>query len=208
MPDALLQLELCLSAPVVDLQDIINIIKSDLGLTVQLLRLAAHETEPASDRMSAIREIVIQVGIDKLKALVVQTQPLPKHLIGHAKLGGCERLWMHSRLAAVIAEELAVESSEVVPDEAYLAGLLCHVGELPAMLGWATSDSCPADFRHTGYRMAKAWELPGILADVIGDYGKFSHNRESRALLEVAEAADNWASRLEFLAAREAMRSE
>jgi len=111
-------------------------------------------------------------------------------------------------LTALIAEELSGQSSVVTPEEAYLAGLLCHVGDLPSILGWATAGSGAADSRYIGYRMAKSWELSPALVDVIGGYGEACGTRESRALLDIAEAADNWASRLEFLAVRAASRFE
>jgi len=131
---------------------------------------------------------------------VGQTKSLPHLLSTHAGISACERFWLHSRLTALIAEELASQSSEVSSEEAYLAGLLCHVGELSSVLGLAPPSPSPADSRHIGYRMAKAWGLPGALADVIGGYREICRSPESRALLDIAEAADNWASRLECLA--------
>jgi HD-like signal output (HDOD) protein len=206
MPNALLRLELCLSAPVVDLQDIANIVRSDVGLTVQLLRLAARETEPSPGMISPASEIAIQVGVDGLKELAAQTKPLPDHLRSHAGLSACERVWTHSRLTALIAEDLTGQCSEVSSEEAYLAGLLHHVGDLPSILGWANAGSGPADFHPIGYRMAKAWELPDALADVIGGNREVCSTRKSHALLDIVETADNWAARLESLAAREATR--
>jgi HD-like signal output (HDOD) protein len=208
MPGALLQLELCLSATPVDLQDATNIIKGDIGLTVQLLRLVISETENPPDEIQAISNVVVQVGIEKLRALAAQTKRLPDRRAGAEGTSAIERFWTHSRLTALLAEELASQSPEVAPDEAYLAGLLCHLGDVPSVLGWLDASSDPADSRHIGYKLAKAWSLPRVLTDVIGGYGEVSRTRESRALLDIAEAADNWALRLEFLVARDAMRSK
>ena len=203
MPIALLRLELCLSAPVADLQDITNIIKSDIGLTVQLLRVAAREIEESPDRVVTISDIVVQVGVERLRALVARTKPLPVHFRSPAGLGECERFWTHSRLTALVAEDLAGQSSEVSPEEAYLAGLLYHVGDLPWLLGWATTGLVTANSCPINYRMAEAWRFPRALADVINSDPKACCTRESRALLNIVEAADNWASRLECLAVRE-----
>jgi HD-like signal output (HDOD) protein len=200
MPLALLRLELCLSAPVADLQDITNIIKSDIGLTVQLLRVAAREIEESPDRVVTISAIVVQVGVERLRALVARTRPLPVYFRSHTGLGECERFWTHSRLTALVAEDLAGQSSEVSPEEAYLAGLLYHVGDLPWLLGWATTGLVTANSCPINYRMAEAWRFPRALADVINSDPKACCTRESRALLNIVEAADNWASRLECLA--------
>ncbi len=216
MPDALLQLELCLTASAVDLQNITSIIRGDVGLTVQLLRFAARETELFPGRINPISEIVIQLGISKLRALAAQTEPLPERLRSAAGSDECERFWTHARVTALIAEELAGQSSEVNheanpevnPEEAYLAGLLCHIGDLPEILGWEIAGSAETDSRRFGYRMAKAWGLPAILTELIGGFGEVSRPPGSHALLDIAEAADNRAIRLRSLAARDEMPPE
>lgn len=203
LPNALLQLELRLSAPVADLQDITHILRSDIGLTAQLLRLAAREIEEAPHKIFTVSEIVIHVGVEKLRALATRTKTPPNHFRSHARSSECERFWMHSRLTALIAEELASQSSEVRPEDAYLAGLLCHVGDLASLLGWATTGSNGTNSRQIGYRMASAWGFPRALTDVIAGDREVCLTRESRALLDIVTDADTWASRLEFLAARE-----
>jgi HD-like signal output (HDOD) protein len=200
MPNALLRLELWLATFVADLQDITDIIRSDLGLTVQLLRLAAREIEESPGEIVPLSEIVVQVGVEKLRRLVAETKTLPDHFRGDPDL--CERCWTHSRLTALVAGELASQSSEVRPEEAYLAGLLCHVGDLPSLLNWSTTADA-ADSRPIGHRMATAWGFPRALADVIGGDREACRTQESRALLDIVTAAGIWASRLEFLAARE-----
>lgn len=201
LPSSLVQLELRLSDPVADLQDISNIIRNDIGLTVQLLRLAAREIQEPP--LLTISEIVVEIGLEKLGRLVACTKSLPDPLRGPAGPSACERFWMHSRLTALVAEELASQSSEVRPEEAYLSGLLFHLGDLPAVLGWAVVDSVHADSADIGYRIAQAWQLPRALADVIGGNWNLCRTRESRALLNIVTDADSWASRLEFLAMRE-----
>jgi HD-like signal output (HDOD) protein len=200
LSNALLQLELCLSASVVDLQDITNIIRGDIGLTAQLLRLAASELEESPSRVVPVSEIILQLGVNKLKAMMARTRPLPGDSANSAGSNACVRFWMHARLTALIAEELASRSSEVHPEEAYLAGLFYHLGDLPPVLGWTLGSD--ATSRHIGYRMAKAWGFPQTLVDVIAGDRELALGK-SRVLLDTAESADGWASRLRFLATRE-----
>ncbi len=201
LPSSLVQLELRLSDPVADLQDITNIIRNDIGLTVQLLRLAAREIQEPP--LLTISEIVVEIGLEKLGRLAACTKSMPDRLRRPAGPGAGERFWMHSRLTALVAEELASQSSEVRPEEAYLSGLLHHLGDLPAVLGWANVGSTTADSAGIGYRIAQAWKLPRGLAAVIGGDFEVYRTRESRALLNIVTDADSWASRLEFLAMRE-----
>jgi hypothetical protein len=205
LPDALLRLELGLSSYVIDLQDITNIVRGDIGLTIQLLRLAARENPESPERIGNIGEMVIQVGVEKLAALAARTKPLPDHS-GLSELSPCERFWMHSRLTALIAEELAGQSSDVCPQDAHLAGLLCHLGDLPSLLGWPAADPDAVDSRITGYRISNAWGFPRALADVIGGDREVCLIQASRALLDIVGIADTWAYRLEFLAMQESER--
>jgi HD-like signal output (HDOD) protein len=203
MPGGLLRLELCLSAFVIDLQEITNIIKSDVGLTVQLLRLAAREIAASPVGVLSISQIVVHAGVGNLASLAAHTHILPDYLRNGARLSVCERFWMRCRLAALVAESLAPQCSGVDPEEAYLAGLLYHVGSLPRLLGWASPGADRADFRRIGHRMAQAWELPRVLVDVIGNNREACCTGESRDLLEIAKTAAAAVSRLELLAARE-----
>jgi hypothetical protein len=57
MPNVVLRLELSLPEFLVDLQEITNIIRSDIGLAVQLLRFAAREIEQSPDRIVGISAI-------------------------------------------------------------------------------------------------------------------------------------------------------
>jgi HD-like signal output (HDOD) protein len=212
--NSLLQLELGLSAFVTDLRYITDVIRGDVGLTAQLLRMAAVELGKSPLRVVPLSEIVLLLGVDKLKQLVARTRPIADHSMRSAASGECTRFWMHSRLAASIAEELASQSSEIHAEEAYLAGLFFRLGDLPLQLGRSlnsdihASDVPASDVhsRHTGYRMATAWGFPRPLLDVIAGDREICHHK-SRVLLDIVEAADSWASRLRSLANRESARN-
>jgi HD-like signal output (HDOD) protein len=202
LANTLLQLELHLSRCVVDLREVTNMIRSDIGLTTQLLRLAAAEIQASPDRIVSLSEIVVCIWVDRLKELIAQTSPLQDNVLGHAGSTVARRFWTHSQLTALVAEELAYEFPEVQLEEAYMAGLLWNLGELPLVLGWPSANSA-AGSHHLGYRMANAWGFPRALADVIGGNREVCITRESRALVDIAMSASSWAFRLEFLAARE-----
>lgn len=207
LPAALLRLELALSEFVTDLEEISNIVRGDVGLTIQLLRLAAREIPESAGTMVTTGEMLVYLGVEKLATLVARTEAPPHHL-RDSDLSLCERFWMHSRLTALIAEELAGQSTDVRPQDAHLAGLLCHLGDLPQLLGWPAASSSAVDSRNRGYRIAHAWGFPRALADVIGGDRELCLTAESRALLDIVTVADTWAYRLEFLAIRESERTK
>lgn len=202
LPDTLLQMDDCLSASVCDLASVTNIIRSDVGLTAQLLRLAASDIESSPEEMIPLSEIVVHVGAGLLKEILKRTPTLANVSLKDGACSAYERCGMHSRLAALVAEERA-RSYGVSPEEAYLAGLLQNLGELELLRDATRNDT--TDSRAIGGQMARAWGFPKTLVDVItGDRGA-CRSRQSRALLDIAADADVWASRLEFLAARESM---
>lgn len=200
--NTLLQLELCLSETAPDLHAITAIIRNDIGLTAQLLRLAAHEIKPSPAKILPLSEIVVHVGVEGLKALLARTQAPPEHLKTRSVASAYERFCIHVRLIALIAEELA-DKYAVNPEEAYLAGLLSYLGDLPSLLGWEPIISASTHSTAIGYDLACAWKFPQGFVDVIGGDPELCRSRESRALLEIVTSAGIWASRLEFLAARE-----
>jgi HD-like signal output (HDOD) protein len=215
LADSLLQLELGLSTFVTDLGCVTNVIRGDIGLTAQLLRFAAVEFGRSPSKITPLSEIVLHLGVDKLKELVTRTRPVAVHSVSSAASDECTRFWIHARLTAFIAEELALQSSEVHAEEAYLSGLFFRLGDLPLLLERSPSlDLSSSDIRasdgqgsdiharHIGYRMAIAWGFPRPLLDVIAGDPETCH-RMSRVLLEIVVAADSWASRLRYLAARE-----
>jgi len=201
MPKALLQLELALGEGVSDLREISDIIKSDVGLTAQFLRLAFQESHRASDRVPSISELVIQIGTGKLRTLLKDT-PSVSTFLSSSVSSACERFWMHARLSALIAEELASQTTGVQREDAYLAGLFCHFSSLPMLLGWEMADQETRDLGYLTAELACSWGFPRQLVEVIHG-SRHSCGTESRALLDIAAAASTWAYRLEFLAARE-----
>jgi len=196
MPDAVLLLRLLSSSHIADLHAITDVIRNDVGLTVQLLRLAAIERTGRTLSMLNIGDLVVQVGLEKLKDLAAQTKlnPLPPQ---NAAPQARERFWTHARLTARICEELAGETTAAGREAAYIAGLLRHLGALPALLGWELPASTSGSSGELGYRLANAWHLPPVLADVIRGDDKACTSQKAYALLRLVNVADERAARWE-----------
>jgi HD-like signal output (HDOD) protein len=196
-PQVFLVFQMLLSNQIADLSAITEIIRSDIGLSVQVFRLAAEQEEEQLRGLVDIEELVVQLGISQLKTLVDDTDILSKHPKGVAGVRTFERFCNHARLTALIAEELASETASVRPEEAHIAGLLRHLGALPFVVGWKIPDLEESDTGETGYQLAKIWRLPHPLAEVI------SGNRDIcdpsvLPLFDLVSAADKHAFRLEI----------
>jgi len=195
-PEVLLFFEMLLSAQVIDLRTITQVIRTDVGLTVQLLRLAAEESKGGASAVVDIEDLVVLLGIDRLKSVLDRVTVLSGHPRGEAGLNTYGRFCMHARLTALIAEELAAETATVRQEDAYLAGLLRHVGAIPFVLGWKIPEVEGIDTGEVGDYLARNWRLPAVLVDIIRG------NRElcapsALALFDVVNTADQHAFRLE-----------
>ncbi len=198
MADSVLLLQVLLSGPAVNLRSVAEVIRGDVGLTIQLLRLVSLEHGERQPVEASVTRNVVHAGIDKLLALVTEIEPLSSHPRGREALRGCEQFWGRARLTALMAEELAYKNTYDDPEAAYLAGLLFHIGELPSILGWK-AELATAEPRQIAALLASEWRLPQILHDVIcgGDSDASSHS-----LLKLVREADDQARRIQGLVAK------
>lgn len=197
MPGAVLLLQMLLSSHAGDLHPITEVIGNDVGLTVRLLHLAGQQPGLRLRTLS-VEELVVLIGLQPLRSLAESTTLLPTPSRQKMCLQPWERFWTHARLTARIAEGMSVPYSPV-GQSAHVAGLLRHLGALPALLGWNLPDWDVSDPRETADRMAKAWHLPAMLTDVIRGDDKACGSGDSYALLVLADMADERARRWESI---------
>ncbi len=194
VPGALLLFRMLVFNQIADLSAITDVIRNDIGLTVQVVRLAGEEIGKNNALMD-IDEIVVLLGLDKLRALSDEAAILSIHPRGSAGMQTFERFGMHARLTALIAEELAGETASVRQEDAYVAGLLRHVGALPFLLGWRIPELENIDTEEMGAFLAKSWRLPNVLIDVIRG-NRITCDSSSLPLVDLVNTADEHALHL------------
>jgi hypothetical protein len=140
MSATVLGLEMLLHEPCIDLRMASELMLSDVGATIQILRLVGTEYESAAEHPCRMGDCIASLDAGKWFAAI------------SARTFACDRkhsataaLWKHSRLIAQYAH-LVAESIEGVssPEEAYLVGLLHEIGEIPAVLGWSNGGALSA----------------------------------------------------------------
>jgi len=198
MPGSVVLLQLLVSSSVVDLHVVTEVIRNDVGLVVAVLRTAGLEYGRRSSTSLSIADLVVRMGLEKLKCLAMETA-LIRLQRRPGQVAGCERFWAHARLTAGIAEGLAGQTVPANREDAYIAGLLHRVGALPALLGWEIPGLETRDEAAAGYRLAKAWQLPDFLADVILGDPRDCNSRLAYSLLNVVESAEERAGQLESI---------
>ncbi|MGM0416264.1 MAG: HDOD domain-containing protein [Thermodesulfobacteriota bacterium] len=104
-----------------------SVICQDQALTVRILRIANSSFYGLSRQVKTLQDAVVILGARVLRNLVIAMA-----LKGlHHKFDALERnLWEESVGYACGARFIAERNSKVNPEEAFLAGLMCNIGEL------------------------------------------------------------------------------
>jgi hypothetical protein len=131
MSATVLGLEILLNEPCIDLRMASDLVLSDVGATLQVLRLVGQEYEFATENLSSMADCL--AGLDAgtwFHEISVHTFACDDD---HAAIT-C--LYYHCRLVARFARLVAESLQGVSPEEAYLVGLLHEMEALPNALGW------------------------------------------------------------------------
>lgn len=119
-----------------DVDDLTNVIQSDVGITARLVRVANSAGYGRQRRAQSIREAVITVGLRQACSILVAV--CARQL--YAAPGPyTEVLWNHSLAVALAAEELARVTRLVKVDAVFLPGLFHDVGRIAFQLADAHS---------------------------------------------------------------------
>lgn len=160
LPETLLSLEFLLQETSVDLRKFTEVVLSDLGATIQILRLAGREYGAAEDCPVRIEDYISDLG------LTACFNAVANGTFGRdAQHRADFEIWSHSRDVArqcrVLAEEMP---GAINPDQAYIAGLLHAIGTLPEFLGWRRQGHAENHLA-AALELAEEWCFPRYLQD-------------------------------------------
>ena len=189
MPEAVVRLQLLASSYGVDLHSLTEVIRNDIGLTVQLLNIFTLETGRQIAKSAGIAELIVHLGQDRLRQMA-ETMDVICFDPGSFESRQWQRFCKQARALARAAEDLARQVSPSEANIAFVAGLLRHIGKVPRLLGWNLQACLPADRGETGVRLLEAWNLPAILADVVRGAASEGSSQRSRSLLSLIETAE------------------
>jgi len=131
MSATVLGLEILLHEPCIDLRMASELVLSDVGATIQVLRLVGREYELATEHPCRMGDCIASLDSGAwFDAVSARTFPCDRE---HA---ATTALWNHCRLVAQYAQLVAESLDGISPEEAYLVGLLHEIGAIPKVLGW------------------------------------------------------------------------
>lgn len=181
MRDTLLLIELETEEFCVDLQALSTLVLSDLGATLQVLRLAGREYGNVEGRPVRVEDCIADLGIQACKkAMSEHLMPRDVHSSAVAEL------WRHSREIAGLSRHFAERTVDVDPDQAYLVGLCHSIGSLRGVLGLEVNTHQKSDRMRIGRALAREWSLPGCVSDYFADPGKCGERSAWQGIVQAA----------------------
>jgi hypothetical protein len=152
MSATVLGLEMLLQNPYIDLRMASDLVLSDVGATIQILRLIGKEYDFAGDRPSRMGDCIASLDVDAwFGAICAHT------FANDRQHSATTAVWKHCRLVAQYAQLVAESLDDISPEDAYLVGLLHGIGDIPEALGWPNSGRGNRD---TGALFAMEGTLP------------------------------------------------
>jgi HD-like signal output (HDOD) protein len=183
LPVTVLRLDLLLGQPSLDLHAIAGVVLSDLGATLQVLRLADRCVVDHDQQLGHISDCIVHLGQAGLRR-AVSSRLLHRNEMRNPNI---RQIWRRARIAAGLAQTIAAQFADVSPANAYLAGLLHEIGCLPMLLGWTVEGVNPADAQAVGSALVREWGLPEFLAYTLP--GSSDKGQSSSALHQIVTAA-------------------
>jgi len=110
------------------IDSLVNVFKSDPGLTADLLRIANSAEFGMQRRIGGIQHAIVLLGWERVHALILSVV-MGSYVRHFSKRQDAHSVWAHSVAAAVIGETLA-EAYRTDPRRAYAAGLMHEIGRL------------------------------------------------------------------------------
>ncbi|MFM9996696.1 MAG: HDOD domain-containing protein [Phycisphaerales bacterium] len=209
-----------------DLDEIVTLIESDPALTARILGLCRRADRPVLERITTVRRAVVMVGLEAVQSAVLSVSVY--ELMDGAGAGAeadddeprehrfdRKGFWTHC-VAVACASELIADAHDglkVVPEEAFVAGLLHDLGKLALDLALPRAYSrviglaerrgvagsgverelIGLDHHTAGKRLGEHWGLPHALQDAMWLHGQppgSIPDLPHKALVSIVSVAD------------------
>ena len=210
-PNTVLELTSVLSSPSVDVKKAGKLIRTDPSLSAQVLRLCNSPMFGLRSRVISIEQATILLGTERLRSLALTCS-----LVDYSGFGlpreQVTNFWQHSFLAALLSERLAkaIEYSE--KEQAYIAGLLHDIGQVPQWMlaveertiyktappvNWTDNTSIERDHFgmdhcELGSSMAVSWNFMPSFIDVLGYHHAPEEAQHDPNLVEIVATIEHY----------------
>ena len=186
MPSVIVKVLNVMKKPTVSMKELGDIVMYDQSLTIKILALVNSAYYGFSQQISSIQIALSLLGMVKVKNIIVAVAMKP--MMSNA---GDKDLWKHSIRVAAGCEYLAKLTKIMDADEAFIAGFIHDIGKLVlhstnpklyakvieqvnagASILDVEKKYFDSDHVRTGSLLAKRWQLPILLANIVS----YHHN--------------------------------
>lgn len=211
-PATMVKLLQMMDDPDVKVSSMKEVIRTDEGLTVKLLRVANSAFYRGRREVKTIEDAIIVLGLRTVKSMVFSVTVSPvmtKELQGYDLEK--EALWKQSQLSAMTAQLIAKKCKFKEVDLAYTAGLLKDVGKVildeflkshleevmavveEKSVAFSEAETEVLGFSHAevGSKVAERWNLPPEIVEVIRYHHDPSLATLNPKLAMICHLADN-----------------
>ena len=198
-----------------EMSEIVNLVKTDANLTARVLKVVNSAAFGLMNEITSIDRAISLLGERIIVSIAIGDcagKLFEKELAGYEAASGA--LWKHDLRTAIASREVIVQSgANISSDLAFTAGLLHDIGKslisdylqgtAPEAVGLISAqdsyDYLAAEEKmigvcHTvaGYELAKAWQLPQELCEVILHHHQPAQASEAaRPLVYAVHLGDN-----------------
>lgn len=181
MPSVIVKALNVMKKPTASMKELGDIVMFDQSLTIKILALVNSAYYGFSQQISSINIALSLLGMVKVKNIIVAVAMKPM-----MSNQGDKELWKHSMRVAAGCEYLANLTKSMDSDEAFIAGFIHDVGKMVLQItneklyakvltsvemGTDILDAerkyFESDHVKTGSLLAKRWQLPILLANII-----------------------------------------
>lgn len=210
LPNVLNQILQTLDAPNASAADLERIVKNDQAITTKLLAVANSSYYGFRHQITTVRHAVVAVGFSEVRNVCLGLSLMGfLHPSTFPDREMAEQLWLHSLAASEAARILAVHTKACDPGQAFTAGLLHDIGKV-IMAAFATEQvehlqayvaeqecsfleaESELEMSHevVGRELARRWDLPPVLGQVIGSHHNLDPKMEDLSLVALTNTAD------------------
>jgi diguanylate cyclase (GGDEF)-like protein len=144
------------------LDDLARVLSMDPALAARLLKLANSPLFGLGSEVATLQRACMVLGLRTVKLMALSfslvgtlRRPVPGPL-------DTRQFWHRSLLCAAAARSLASAAGIRLRDEAFLCGLLAHIGQL------VLAQCAPAEYRAVTARAGDAWPTPELEREILG----------------------------------------
>lgn len=205
LPHIAVQVMQLVNDPMVNSEQIANLIKQEQQLAGKLIRIANSPVYAGMMKITSIQRAILQVGLVTLRDLILSVSLESTIFKNNQYKDLMKQIWKHSLAVAFISQELA-KAVKIDNEYAFLCGLMHDVGK-PILIDIITEvkrnskeevyltedvfDDMLLEFHQAvGGLIARKWDFPSLLHDAIFFHHRYLQAANSIQMANLIHVAD------------------